>query len=201
MGDQVFEFVERAAGDARRVQFRHRRRARPASQRLGDPRIERRSVGDARAVGDKPRIDRHRRIAQDLGAQPRPFTLVLNRQDHLFAVGAGERAVGRDGGVFEADALRRLAAVTGLQIGHVHPVGERVKQRNFERAAPPRALARIKRAQDRAIGGLTRRDVANRDADARALVGRAVDRQQAALALDQQVVSLVVAVRPLLAIA
>ena len=69
------------------------------------------------------------------------------------------------------------------------------------RAALAGALARVERLQDRGIGGVAGGDVADGDADARRSPPASVDGDEAALALDEQVVGLVIAVGTVLAVA
>ena len=201
MGDQVVEFVERAIGDAGRLQLLHRFRAGAAAQRRRDDGVELRAVGDAQIVRAEARVGRKAGLAQHPGAQARPFALILDRQDHRLVVGAGEGAVGRDRGVHQADPLRWLGPVARLQIGHVHPVGERMEQRHLNSAPLARAFARVEGLEYGGVGGRAGGDVGDRDADAHGVVRRSVDREQAALALDQQVIGLVIAIGAVLAIA
>ena len=89
-------------------------------------------------------IGGERRVAHDLVRQHAPFAVVLDRDQDVGAVAALEHAVGRDRGMRETDALRRLAAFV-LQQRHRHPVGHGVEHRDAD-GRRPRRCARARSA-------------------------------------------------------
>ena len=154
----------------------------------------RRAVGKARVGGQLGR--------QEHGlAKALPLAVVLHRQHQFATIAAGERAVGRDAGVFQTHALRSRLAIARLQIGHGHEFGGRVEQRDAECAARAGALAQQKRHGDTLYRVHAGGDVADGNADAAPRPGRAVDGHQPAFGLHQQVVGFELAHRADLAVA
>ena len=94
--------------------------------------------------------------------------------------------------MLEAEARRRLAAIAVLQVGHVHPVGHGVKQRNFDLATKPALGATDQRLKDGLVGRHTGGDIAYRNTDPRRAVLGAVDCRKPGLGLNEKVVGLLV---------
>ena len=155
---------------------------------------------DPRDVGGKRRIGGERRVAEHLRGQHAPFAVALDRDENVDAVGGLEHAVGRDRGVREADAARRLAALV-LHQRHRHPVGHGVEHGDRDRGAVAGLVACDQRLEDGLVGVHPGGDVADRDADARRRVGRPGDRGEPGLGLDQHVVGLARGVGAVLAVA
>ena len=81
-------------------------------------------------VGVEARVRGEVAVAENLAQRIVHSRLVLDREQDGLAVAAGVIAIRRDGGVMQPGAPGRLAAVDVVQIGHVHPVGERMEQRH-----------------------------------------------------------------------
>ena len=91
------------------------------------------------------RVGGERSIPQNVRAEAGPLALVLDGDHHPAAVAHGVSAVGRDHGVAEAGARRRLAAALQVQQRHGHPVRHAVEERNGNAAAAPGAVAAVQR--------------------------------------------------------
>ena len=129
-------------------------------------------------------------------AEHHPLALVLQPEHHRPAVAGGERAVGIDRRVRGAGARRRRGAVDRRS------TADSSSTRPCSRASTRRCGCRARscprcdqRREDAAVRVHAGGDVGDRAAGLGRLVGRAGDRQEARLALDQQVVGLLVAVR------
>ena len=154
------------------------------------------SRGHALGVAGEARLLGQLGPLQHLVAEVEPLALVLQAEHHAAAVGAGgERAVGVDRGVRGAGARRRRRAVEGVVQRVAGPLGQRLEHRDVQMPASPGARAFEQRRQDAGVGVHAGRDVGDRRAGLARLAGRAGDRDEAGLALDQQVVGLLVAVR------
>jgi len=103
--------------------------------------------------------------------------------------------------VVQAGARRHDAAIDVLQVGHVHPVGHGVVERDLDAAARPAPLAREEGLQHRLVGVHAAGDVADRDGDPARLGRGAGQLRQTRFRLHQQVVGLEVGQRPALAVA
>ena len=143
---------------------------------------------DAGAVGGESGIGGERGIAQDFFREHPPFAVVLHADEDIGAVTRRECAVGRDRGMGEPDALRRLARFL-LHQRHRHPVGHGVEQRYRKRGTLAVALPRQQSFQDRLVRIQSGGDVDGRHADARWL-RRAGDRGEADFGLNEQIVGL-----------
>src|SRR5438270_12873838 len=108
---------------------------------------------DLRAVGDSPGdaaialIARELRPAEHVAAEPRPFALVLDRDDDALAVAGAEGAVRRDRRMVDADPRRRLAGHLLEHQRHRHPFRRRVEERDRERRPLAGALAADQRLE------------------------------------------------------
>src|SRR5215207_6084842 len=94
----------------------------------------------------------------------------------------------------QTEPRRGLSAIARLKIRHVHPVGHRVEQGDLDRAALVRFIPRQERLKNRRIGVLAGRDITHGYPDPCAALRRAVDREEPALALNEHVVRLLVAI-------
>ncbi len=146
-------------------------------------------------LGGKARLPQHH-VAED-----GPFPFVLKPQQHRLAIARREQAVGVDGGVAGSGAGRRRCAVVGVVERIVHPLDQRFQHRDVQVLAASGLLPLEQCRQDAGIGVHPGRDVGDR----RPRLGRRVlgprHRQEPGLPLDQQVIGLAVAVRPVIAVA
>ncbi len=94
------------------------------------------AVLGTRGSGGKSPVIFQSRTQKDPVAKALELPLVLNRQEHRAAVARPERAVGNDGGVVRAGALRRFAAVGGEIGREAHPLAERFEHGDVERRTP-----------------------------------------------------------------
>ena len=99
------------------------------------------------------------------------------------------------------DARRRFAELFQKDQRHRHPFGGCVEHCDMQRATLAAAFARVKRLEDRGIGIDTSGHIAHRDADATRRLGRAGDRGEPRLALNQQIIGFHVAIGTVFAIA
>ena len=176
-----------------------------AGEDLGHGAVDEIAVRHAGGVAGAAGIVQQLGATQHVAAEGGPLALVLDRDDDIAAVGAGEGAVGGDARVLQAHALGRLATVARLQVGHAHQLGCGAEQRDADAraAAGARALhQRLLDADQRVEPGV---DVAQRHADAperfRARTRGAADGHEAAFGLHQQVVGLQAQQRALVAVA
>ncbi len=149
-------------------------------------------MGDPVRPRGEPRITGQLRPPEELRAQRRPLPFVLDREQHLLAVGGPERAVGRDGGVPGAQPRGLSAAVAGVVGGLAHPLRERLEERDLHGVGLAGRRPRVQRGEDAAVGVHPGGDVGDGDPDAGGLLGRPGERHQPRLALHQQVVRLAV---------
>ena len=141
-------------------------------------------VGEARIV-------RQVGLIKHFGAELLPLALALDRNQDVLAVPGAEHAIGRDRGMGEAHALRRIAGFR-IEQRHRQPVGHHVEHGNADVGALAGARPREQRFQDRGMRGGAGGDVDDRDADARRPFRAAGDRGEPALGLDQEVIGLAV---------
>ena len=166
-------------------------------ERLDDDRAQRLARRRARASSTTKRSSvASSGRCEHLLAEGDPLALVLQAQHHRLAVAGGERAVGIDRRVRGAGARRRRRRRrrrSTADSSSTRPCSRASRRRC---AQPWPVLPRCdQRRQDAAVGVHAGGDVGDRAAGLRRLVRRAGDRQEARLALDQQVVGLLVAVR------
>ena len=191
--------VDAGKGDVGRRELLLQRVGVERAEHGGDLAVGLGAAFDALDIGGEIGIGGERGIAQDFFRQHAPFAVALDRDQDVDAVAALERAVGRDRGVGEAHALRRLAGFL-LQQRHRHPIRHGVEHGNRKLGAFAGALPRDQSFEDRLLGIHAGADIDDGHADARRL-RRAGDRGEARLRLDQHVVGLAHGVRPALAVA
>ena len=159
--------------------------ARSASRACGARARSRRSAGRRRASG----------CSQHLRAERLPLALVLQAEHHRLAV-AGRETGRRDrwsrAPRRRAAAARRRRRRSTADSSSTRPCS-RASTRRCAQPLPVRPRC-DQRGEDVAVGVHAGGDVGDRAAGLGRLVGRAGDRQEAGLALDQQVVGLLVAV-------
>ena len=148
------------------------------------------AVAHAGVVVAAARVAHHRQVLQHLTAEIGPLTFVLDRDQDVAAIRAGEGAVGGDGRVLQAYPLGCLATIARLQIGHAHQFGGRIEQRDLDRRATTGLSAHEQGLLDPDQRIQARIDVAQGHPDATPVTRRAVDGHQAAFGLHQQVVGL-----------
>ena len=174
---------------------------RQRSERVDDQRAQLFARGAALRVGRKALLAGERGLQQHLVAERRPLALVLQAQHHHLAVAGGERTVRIDRRVARAGARRRRRAVHRVVERVVHPLDQRFEHRDVDVLAAPGLLAVQERREDVRVRVHAGGDVGDRQARLRRLLLGARDRDEAGLALDQQVVGLLVAVRAVVAVA
>ncbi len=91
---------------------------------------------------------------------------------------------------------RRIRAVIGVVEREAHPLRHAFQHGHVDAAALPGFAALDQRCKDVGIGIHAGRDVDDRAAGLRRCIGRSGNREQSRLALDQQVVGFLVAIRP-----
>src|SRR3954471_11286715 len=163
--------------------------------------LQLRAVLHARGVPDESRVDGECRLAEDPLTEHGPLALVLKSEEDLLAVPATERPVRSDGCVSRPGPLWWRAAVHGVVERIAHPFGERLQHRDLDRDALICPTALDECGEDAAVRVHARGDVRDGDADLRRLVLGAGDGDQAGLALDEQVVRLLVGIGAVAAVA
>ncbi|CAM2153002.1 hypothetical protein PT2222_20033 [Paraburkholderia tropica] len=166
-----------------------------------DERAERRAMLDAAAVRGEALVVGEFGLAQHDVAKRLPFALVLQAEHHRLAVAGLERTVRIDRGVRRAVALRRRLAVDRVVERIAHPLDHAFEHRHVDMAAAPGFAALDQRRENVRVRVHAGGDIGDRATGFRGFVGRAGNRQKARLALDQQVVGLLVAIRTVAAIA
>ena len=198
---QARHVVHAGVGDLRFVQPRLHLLGGHAGEALHDEGPELVAVRTAPGIGVEARVGGELRVLQHLVAEDLPLALVLQAQHHRATVAHGERAVGVDGGVAGAGARRRRGALEGVVHGKAHPFAQRFEHGHVDVAALARLAAQQQRRQDAGVGVHAGGDVGDGAAGLAGCLGRAGDRQETGLALDQQVVRLLVAVGAVVAVA
>ena len=201
MGQQIIQIGQPPKSDVGCIQPGNRRIAGQAGKNRRNPRIQCLAVGDPQRIAGKARIGGQCMITQHIGAQPQPFALILNREQDSLSVSTVKCAIRGNGGVFQPGPPRGFAAIAGLQIGDVHPVGHRMKQRHIDDPPLTGPFSGEQRLQDRLKRRHPCRNIADRYADPGRSVFCAVNCAQTAFRLNQQIIRLLVAVGPIFAIA
>jgi hypothetical protein len=129
-------------------------------------------------------------------AEPRPLPVVLHAEEDGAAVTRLERPVRRERGMVQSGTGRGRTAVRRVIEGVAEPLGQCLQQRDLECLAVSGPLPFVQRGEDATEGVHSAGDVGDRDSRLDLLVGGSGDRGESALALDEQVVGLLVAVRP-----
>ncbi len=200
MGGELGGRAHPGVGNARCLQCRLQLRGRDGGEHLADHRGQLVMVGDPVGVAAEPGIGEQVRAAQDVLAQHRPFTLVLDAQEHLAVLGR-ERAVRGDGGVPGAGPRRWPVTVHAVVERLAHPLAERVQHGDLDAGPPAGPLPLVQRGEHAGVGVHARGDVGDGNAGLGRLALRAGHREQAGLALHEQVVGLLLGVRAVRAIA
>ena len=201
MGGEILEGRHAPVGDPRLLQPFNDMIAAEAPEGGLDNGVQGPAIGHPGRVIGKSRVGGKLGQIEYIRAELRPFPLVLDGEQHFPPVAVGIGAIGRDGRMRETIAGQDLPAVDVLQIGHIHPVGQRMEKRDCNMSPLSGPLPRVKGLQHRLMRCRTRGDVADRDAHAGHALGRPGDRGKPALGLNQQVIGLEVLVRSVLAIA
>ena len=188
--------VDLAIGDPGLLQpLRHLGRS-EALEGLHDQRRQQLPLGAAQRVGGETCIPRECGLQQHLVAEDLPFPLVLQAQhDHLAVTGA-KGAVRVDRGVAGPRAGRRIGTVEGVVQREPHPFGQGFQHRDVDALPLPGLLAVHQGGEDVGVGIHACGDVGHGWPGLARHLGGAGHRHQAGLALDQQVVGLLVAVGP-----
>ena len=201
VGQQVTDRIEPGVGDLRGVKQCQHLVWRVRAQHRLDFAVQLGSRGDPGRVGREPGIAGQLGLPQHLRAKPVPFAIVLHAELHRAAAAGPERPVGRDRGVAGAGPGRGNAVVHRVVHRLGHPLGQRLEQGHLQRGAGAGPFPCVQCGQDRAERVHAARDVGDRDARlGRGILG-AGDRQQAGLALDQEVVGPPVTERPVRCVA
>jgi len=195
VGDQIADAGDGAIGDGVAIERGGDLGEGPLGEQGLNLSIQRFALAHPQDIGGEAGVFGEGRAAENLAGEDLPFALALDRDQHI-AIGGGEDAIGRDGGVGEPQPRRLYAAIAPRQIRHVHQVAERVEQRELDRGALAGLRAAQQGLQNGGIGGLAGGDVGDRDADARRPRGlRAGDGGQTRFRLDQEVIGLAGVVR------
>ena len=88
----------------------------------------------------------------------------------------------------QARAADVAAAILALDIGHIHPVGQGMEQRDFDAAPFAGAASRIEGLQNRLMRCHAGGDIANRHTDPAGLFGGAGNLGQPNLGLYQKII-------------
>ena len=201
MRPQAGHVVHAGVGDARGIEAFENLRGAQIPKHRQDQRLQFRAVFVAPRIRCETRVGGQRGVVQHRLAEGAPLALVLKTQHHRAAVACLEGAVGVNAGVRGARARRRRCPFERVIHRVAHPFGQRFEHRHVDRAAPPGAGPQQQGRQDAVAGALAGRDVGHRNAGFGRRLGRARDRQKAGLALDQQVVGLLVTVRAVVTVA
>src|SRR6185369_5572576 len=163
---------------------------------LHDDPAQRVALRDTLEVRREARVPGEIRLLQHLVAEADPLALVLQAQHHRRAVAGRERAVRVDGGVARARAGRRRGAFKRIVERVARPFGQRLQHRYVDALALAGLATLQQGGEDAAVRVHAGRDVCDRGTGLARLVGRAGDRHETRLALDEKVVRLLVAIRP-----
>ncbi len=147
-------------------------------------------------VRREPFICRQFGLGQHVGTEPRPLTRVLDAENDRPAVARAKWTVRRNRCVVRSAARRGRIAVGRVVRRLAHPLGERVEQRHLERGAAAGRGSGEQRGQDPRVRVHSGGDVGDRDAGSRRRIRAAGDRDEADLALNKEVVRLLLRVRP-----
>ena len=162
--------------------------------------------GQLVVVRDPVGVAREARVRSQVGpphdeaAEGEPLALVLDTEKDS-TVGDAERAVRRDRRMPCPGSSRRLAAVPGEIGGLHHQLAERVEHGDAQRRASAGPLPVVQRGQDAAVGVHPGREVGDGEAGLGRRLRGAGRHDQPGLALHQQVVGLLRAVRAAVAVA
>ena len=195
--------VDVRIGDGRGIQADDHLFGAQAAECLYDERTQFGAMLRTPGVARKALVLRQLRLQQDLVAERQPLALVLQAEHHRAAVAGGERAVGVDGGVGGAGTRRRRRALVGVIQRVAHPLHQAFEHGNVDAAALARLVAQHQRREHAGVGVHARGDVGDGAAGLGhlGLARPAGDGEEAALALDQQVVGLFLFIGAALAVA
>ena len=158
-------------------------------------------VGGAAGVGIEARVSGEAGLGQHLGAEYRPFAIVLEAEHHGLAVARRKWAVGVDRGMRCAGAWWRGGAVEGVVERVAHPFDHGFQHGHVDVAALSGFAALDEGCEDACLGVHAGCDIGDGAAGLGRVIGRAGDRDETGFGLDEQVVGLLVPVRSIRAIA
>src|SRR5215208_7997924 len=159
------------------------------------------AVLDAPGVLVEAMVFRHPLAPQDLLTELLPLALVLYPEEDDFAIPALERPVGRYRRVRSTAAPGLLTTVPGEVRREAHPLSQRLQHRDLKRRAHAHPLASEEGGEHTGVGVHPCCDVCGGDADLGGCFRRTCDGNQPRLALHEQVVGLLLRIRPFLAVA
>src|SRR5207253_10163449 len=195
MAPEIRHAVQPRTGDAGGIELVDHLARGERAEHTNDCGLQRSSVCEPRWRARETRIAGKRLVAEHLLAKAREFALVLHAEKDSAAIAGLKRTIGRNGRVVRARTRRRRTPICGEIRGEPHPLAERLQHRDLDRGAFAGAPAAQKRRQDGGESVHAGGDICDRNARlARCLFG-AGDRQQASLALHEQVVGLLCGVR------
>ena len=200
MRPQIGHVVHAGVGNLCLVKPRHHLLGAELAKQRQDDVPERLAVLVTPGIAVKARVHSERRILQHQLAKCLPFALVLQPQHHRAAIACGEWSIRVDAGVGGCSARRWCGAVVGVIQRVAHPLAQGLQHRDINVRAPTGAPAQQQRRQNIRVGIHARSNVGHRVAGLAWRLGRAGDRQETGLALDQQIVGFFIAVRPVLAV-
>ncbi|MNN15190.1 hypothetical protein D3C81_1282900 [compost metagenome] len=189
-------------GDLRLLQAIDHLVGRERGKCIGNRRPQFFTIGHAQRGGGETRIAGQFRALQHDPAERHPLALILHGEHHGTAVADRERPVRVDGGVGRTGAHRRRGAFEGVVHGEAHPLRHALQHRHVDAAALAGAPTQQQSREDAAVGIHAGGNVGDGAAGLGHLViaRTAGDREETALALDQQVVGLLVLVRAAFAV-
>ncbi len=141
------------------------------------------------------------RLLDHLAAKNFPVRGAGHGEIHVFAVAGKIRPIGSDVMMAHADARRLFAGVPIVMRKIAEPGDDRIEHGNVDQLPLAGLFSLIKRQQNTDRRVHARGDIGDGDAGARGLVRIAGRRDDTALALNQQIVSLDVPIWPVLAVA
>ena len=201
VGPQVGHVVHAGVGDLGQLQpFDHLGRREGGKERE-DVGLQRVPVGVALGIAAKARVARQFGLAQHLVTKGFPFAFVLQAQHDRAAVPRHKRPVRVDAGVRSAGARRRCCALVRVIQRVAHPLTHGFEHGHVNVTALTRAAAQQQRRQNVGVRIHAGGNVGHRDAGLGRRLGRTGHRQEAGLALDEQVIGLFVAIRAIGAVA
>ena len=154
--------------------------------------MQRAPVLDARSIRPESLVVGERGLAEHAGAEAGPLARVLNADHHLTAVAGPERSVRCDRRVIGPAPGRRRSAVPRIVRRGLHPFAQRVEQRHVHGCPAAGRRAGEERGQDAGVRVHAGGDIRDGNASLGGMFFGPGDGKQSDLALNQQVVRLLV---------
>ena len=187
---QAAAIIDEAKGNIGTTQLGRAFFARQCREHLADMAIHHGAIGDTFIIDAEAFTLRQLRLIQEMGAEAGPFTLILDRDQHIGAILGGEGAIGADGRMRHADARWVLTRAFILQQRHRHPIRHAIKQRHGYALALAGNAAINQRFQHRRIGMHAAGNIAGRNPHTPRAFRAASHVSQPGFCLHQQIIGL-----------